>query len=207
MRFAYADPPYLGCGRRLYGQGAPSKHGRKGCVRIGSADHTHPDAAIYDDPATHRALIDRLVAEFPDGWALSCGSRDLRMFLPWCPEDVRVGAWTKTWTALVIPVKYAWEPVIFRGGRAGKFGQVRTRDWLVSPPAMGGFPGAKPEEFAFWVFDLFGAEHGDELVDLFPGSGAVSAAWPVYLGMQRAWQRAAPREEPQLPFVSAGGGA
>lgn len=182
MRFAYADPPYLGCAQRLYG-------------------HLHPQAADYDKPETHHDLIDRLVDEFPDGWALSCGSRDLRMFLPWCPDDVRVAAWTKTWTALVIPVKYAWEPVIFRGGRSGRFGQVRARDWLCSAPSMRGFTGAKPEEFAFWLFDIMGAQHGDEFVDLFRGSGAITAAWPAYTGMQRVWQRAEPEEQPHLPFA------
>ena len=33
MRVAYADPPYLGCSKRLYGE--------------------HPGAADWDDPATH----------------------------------------------------------------------------------------------------------------------------------------------------------
>jgi len=52
MKFAYADPPYLGCGK-LY------------------AAH-HPDALDWDDPETHFDLIGRLFDEYPDGWALSC---------------------------------------------------------------------------------------------------------------------------------------
>lgn len=58
VRFAYADPVYLGCGK-LY------------------AAH-HPDAAACDDPAWHQALIDRLCGEFPDGWALSLHEPPLR---------------------------------------------------------------------------------------------------------------------------------
>ena len=34
-----------------------------------------------------------------------------------------------------------------------------------------------PEAFAFWLFQMAGLEPGDELTDLFPGSGAVSRAW------------------------------
>ena len=58
MRFAYADPPYLGC-CKLY-------------------DHHHPDGLCWDDPETHRLLIKRLMTEFPDGWALSLNSAGCR---------------------------------------------------------------------------------------------------------------------------------
>ena len=99
MRFAYADPPYLGCGA-LY-----AKH--------------HPDALIWDDPKTHRALINRLVADYPDGWALSMGSVNLRTLLPMCPAAVRVASWQKPFAIYKpnVPVAYTWEPVVFMGGR------------------------------------------------------------------------------------------
>ena len=42
--------------------------------------------------------------------------------------------------------------------------------------------GAKPAGFARWVFELLGATHGDELDDLFPGSGAIARAWDIYTG-------------------------
>jgi len=45
MRFAYADPPYLGLGVSFYG----------------------PEAAIYDTLDGHRQLVERLSAF--DGWA------------------------------------------------------------------------------------------------------------------------------------------
>jgi hypothetical protein len=37
--------------------------------------------------------------------------------------------------------------------------------------------GRKPLRFVFWVFELLGASPGDELDDLFPGSGVVSRCW------------------------------
>lgn len=42
--------------------------------------------------------------------------------------------------------------------------------------------GAKPAVFCRWLFGLIGAEAGDELVDLFPGSGGVERAWRFYAG-------------------------
>ena len=40
--------------------------------------------------------------------------------------------------------------------------------------------GAKPAAFCWWLFDLLGALPGDELVDLFPGSGGIGRAWRLY---------------------------
>jgi hypothetical protein len=37
--------------------------------------------------------------------------------------------------------------------------------------------GAKPAEFAYWLFDLLGARPGDTMIDLFPGSGTIGRAW------------------------------
>ena len=42
--------------------------------------------------------------------------------------------------------------------------------------------GAKPAAVCRWIFDLLGAEPGDTLDDLFPGSGAVSRAWAACTG-------------------------
>lgn len=160
MRFAYADPPYLGCGA-LY-----AKH--------------HPDALVWDDPETHRALIGRLVREFPDGWAMSSGSKGLHTILPMCPDDVRVMAWVKPFCTFFPNVKIAraWEPVILRGGRKRSRWEPTMRDWLAEPMAMRrGFPGAKPEAFCFWIFDVLNMLPDDDFHDLFPGSGAVGRAW------------------------------
>lgn len=158
VRFAYADPPYLGCGKALY-----SAH--------------HPEAAVWDDPATHVALAAQLVDEYPDGWALSCNPRDLAMYLGSLPDDVRVAAWCKSWHQIrPTTVQHSWEPVIWRGGRRDNKRTPMVRDWLVANATrMRGLPGAKPEAFNRWVLDLLNYQDGDELIDLFPGTGGMSA--------------------------------
>lgn len=168
MRFAYADPPYLGCGH-LY-----AKH--------------HPDARVWDDPETHRRLIERLSDEYPEGWALSLHVPSLRVLLDMCPADVRVGVWVKPppWTTFPgLRVSYAWEPVIWRGGRKKyEGGAGHSIDWVSSGTYAtrpenneAGLIGGKPRAFCRWVFGLLGAAPGDTLDDLFPGTGAVTAAW------------------------------
>lgn len=165
MRFAYADPVYLGC----------SQHYPE-----------HPDSAVWDDIETHRALVDQLVKEFPDGWALSLSTPSLRFILPMCPEDVRVAAWCKTFSAFKKGVRpaYAWEPVIFRGGHnppweahpppAKGGAQTTPKDFLAEPITMQkGLTGAKPERFCSWILDLLNWRPDDELVDLFPGTGVM----------------------------------
>lgn len=159
MTFAFADPPYLGMGSHY-------------------AD-LHPNALDCDDPEWHRRLVERLVDEFPDGWALCLHTPSLRTILPMCPPTVRVGAWTKPFCAFKGGVNpaYAWEPVIVHGGRKlDKFPKVRDY-CAVSVALRTGFFGAKAEGMCWWVFDLLGATPDDQLRDLFPGSGAVSRAW------------------------------
>lgn len=165
MKFAYADPPYLGCALRLYGD------------------------ATYDDPEAHRLLIQRLEREYSDGWALSCHTPSLRVLLPMCPDDVRIAAWVKPFHALKKGVRpaYAWEPVLYRGGRnknhvPPKKGGVRTtpKDWhSENITMMKGLPGAKPPGFSLWLLDLLNvrSDLGDTIDDLFPGTGGVLAAW------------------------------
>lgn len=160
MIVAYADPPYVGKARKFYRQ---------------------PEV-------DHQVLIDQLVREYPDGWALSCSSPSLRTLLPLCPPDVRVGAWVKrfaVWKKGQNPV-FAWEPVIFCGGHAEFIKGEMVSDWVSSVPTFGtGVVGAKPDEFAYWIFRMLGLRPGDELVDLFPGSGAVTRAWQRW--QQQLW--------------------
>lgn len=164
MKFAYADPPYLGCG----------KHYLK----------FHADALIWDEPNTHKKLVDRLCCEYPDGWAMSLLSQHLHTILPMCPSDVNIGAWCKTFHQIRPgdPQK-TWEPVIYRGGRKEKRNQY-CRDWLACLPGRNEFIGSKPRKFAFWLFDLIGARRGDTLDDLFPGAYGISSAWAEWIGEQ-----------------------
>lgn len=162
MRFAYADPVYLGCAH-LYPE--------------------HPESHVWNDPGRHRELITQLADEFPDGWAMSCSTPSLRTILPMCPEDVRIGAWVKTFSTFKKGVRpaYAWEPVIYRGGRnppwvshppPPKGGRQTTpKDFLAEPITLQkGLTGAKPPRFCAWVLDLLNFQDGDELFDLFPGT-------------------------------------
>lgn len=130
-------------------------------------------------------LIGRLADEFRDGWALSCSSPSLPMLLTICPEGVRIGAWVKPFASFKPGVNpaYAWEPVIFAGGRSGKnrIGgrkALTVRDWHSANITLKkGLSGAKPKSFCFWVFELLGMTPEDEFADLFPGTGAVTNAW------------------------------
>lgn len=161
MRFAYADPPYFGLAAKFYGE-------------------MHADAAAYDKLETHAALIAKLCGEFPDGWAMSLQTPALRHILPLCPDDVRIGAWVKPFCAFKVNVNpaYAWEPVIFRGGRKRTREQETARDWVSEVITLKrGLVGAKPVKFCYWIFEFLNMTPGDEFHDLFPGSGAVTQAW------------------------------
>jgi hypothetical protein len=159
VRFAYADPPYYGCGQSHYGE-------------------HHPEAATWDDKATHLALVERLVRDYPDGWVLSCNPRDLAWLLPACPDDVRVAAWCKTWHQIrPTTVQFSWEPVVFRGGRKDPKRSPMVRDWMAcAVTRQRGLKGAKPDEFNQWVLDLLAFREGDTLDDLFPGTSGMADA-------------------------------
>lgn len=174
MKFAYADPPYLGCGKSHYG-----KH--------------HAAAADYDRVETHAALLVRLRDEYPDGWALSLHEPSLETMLHLCrsvfgPDEVRTSPWVKTFASFKPNVNpaYCWEPVIWRGGRKLGRDVPTVRDYHSAPITLQrGLTGAKPESFCFWLFDLLGMQADDTMDDLFPGSGAVSRAWDKWRSQGR----------------------
>ena len=165
MKFAYADPPYIGQAQRHY-----------------SAD---PLCAEVD----HAVLIQRLVREFPDGWALSASSSSLSQIIPmlnaYAPPGWRIAVWCKSFCAFKRNVRpcYAWEPIILSGGRNPMNGyralipekngkQTTPKDFIVEPITLKkGLVGAKPEKVCRWILDLLNAGPGDEVVDLYPGTG------------------------------------
>lgn len=178
MKFAYADPPYLGRGEYYRAH--------------------HPEAMTWNDPETHRSLISRLQEEYPDGWAMSLSEKSLRIILPMCPEGARVAAWLTAnprFAGKPVPVRKHFEPVIFQGGRPYCDTGNRTADYIVTQqerlPAgrpryvmrkhelRDGttFVGRKPRAFSIWILKLLGWMPGDQIDDLFPGSGAVTNAW------------------------------
>lgn len=159
MRFAYADPPYLGQGRRY--------------------DEHHAESRTWDSLATHAVLVERLVAEYPDGWALSLSSTSLHAILPLCPGDVRVMAWVKPFAVFKPNVNpaYAWEPVIVRGGRKRGRDLPTQRDWVSANITLRkGLVGAKPPAFCDWLLEVLNVQSGDSIDDLFPGTGSLAAA-------------------------------
>ena len=164
MKFAYADPPYLGQGVKHYGD-------------------LHADAADCDTVEWHAALIERLMEEFPDGWALSLHAPSLKTMLNLCPDNIRVCPWVKPFAAFKKNVTraYAWEPIFVYGGRPIPPTKPTVRDWVSEPITMRkGFPGAKPAGVCFWLFEFLGMELEDEFHDLFPGSGAVGDAYQAW---------------------------
>lgn len=168
MRFAYADPPYLGLAAKFYGK-------------------LHPEAAEYDKLETHAALVTRLCDEY-DGWAMSLHSPSLGKILSICPDDVRVGAWVKPFASFKKNVNpaYAWEPVIFRGARKRTTDDLTVRDYVACNITLQrGFQGAKPEGFCFWILELLGVQPDDEFDDVFHGSGAVARAWEKFRNQGR----------------------
>jgi len=162
VKLAYADPPYFGMGKKMYGK-------------------LHPDAAIWDDKQSHINLMFKLQVGY-DGWALSCNSKDLKWLLPEAPEDTRLAVWLKpfaNWRPNY-RVQYTWEPIIFKPARPKKGYQKGTesvRDHLVCNIALKkGLSGAKPDAFNDWILELLNYVPEDEMIDLFPGTNGMAEA-------------------------------
>ena len=164
LRIAYADPPYPGCA------------------------HMYKDHPDYDGEVDHVELIDRLVNEY-DGYCLHTSSVALAEVLSYfarCAdvEMPRVMAWVKPFAAFKrnVPVAYAWEPVLVKAARKPVVKTGMTyRDWCSENITMQrGLTGAKPEYVCHWLFEVMGCDRDDELVDLYPGTGAVTKAWETW---------------------------
>ena len=169
MKLAYADPPYYKCAY-LY-------------------TDKHEDAKKWDTLEAHQDLIESMLDY--DAWAMSLSSTSMQYILPMCPTDVRVAAWVKPFASFKpgINPAYAWEPVIFRGGRKRTRVEDTVRDWVSANITLQkGLAGAKPMDFCLWILDLLGYEEGDEFVDLFPGTNSMAQALSVKAGT--AWKQA-----------------
>jgi len=181
MRIAYADPPYFGHGN-LY------------------TDTAVAAEREYDTIEAWERLAAQL-SEY-DGWALSMTSGNLHDLLPlFTDQRPRIGAWTKPFAAYKrnVRVAYTWEPVLFVEARkSSKTGAFVSRDFLAEPITMKkGLTGAKPERFCRWVLDLVGWLPGDQVDDLFPGTGimgrvvAAADASPEILRDRSGWKESA----------------
>ena len=180
MKLAIADPPYLGRAVRWYGEnGCGDGYGK------GKAD-SHPEAYLWDKPETHIQLVAELEANY-DGWAIALSVHSLSTYLKVIKTDsrngIRVMSWVKP-SAVTSGsrITNTWEPVIVRvpASRKGWNSGERMTDTLICQPLRSGFVGAKPEAWTHWVLDAMGYAPGDEVTDLFNGSGAVSKAVSNY---------------------------
>ena len=165
MRFAYADPPYIGQAKKHYGH--------------------DPLCAEVD----HDDLINRVLAEY-DAWALSCSTPSLQKILSYCKTDIRVLAWVKPFASFKpgVSLAYAWEPVIIHGARKRPKTLPTVRDWVSANITLRrGLSGVKPDAFSFWLFEAMGLDSKDEMVDLYPGSGAVAQAWVKWCSQKQIW--------------------
>jgi hypothetical protein len=162
LKIGYADPPYPNCA------------------------HLYKDHADYAGEVNHQMLIGRLEAEF-DGWVLHTSSVALPYVASMCPAGIRIMAWVKGFAAFKknVSVAYAWEPVIVKTARKPVVSKrLVMRDWVESSITLRrGLTGAKPEKVCHWAFEMVGAVPDDELVDLYPGTGAVTRAWATWRGL------------------------
>lgn len=159
MKLAYADPPYEGQSKKHYGG-----------VEV-----------------NHHQLIRTLEREY-DGFALSLKSNSLATLLPMFNSSVRVCAWLKPYAVIKKNVNpyYSWEPVIIKAARKRGDKREYIADCIVCNPTFNSrIIGEKPLDFCVWVFELLGAEPGDDFEDLFPGSGSVSESWDYWKRQKR----------------------
>lgn len=172
MRLGYADPPYIGQSKKHYGD--------------------HPD---YAGEVNHRDLLQHLDNDY-DGFVLHMSSPSLG-YIAHLVEEYGISgrwmAWMKPFCAFKrnVSVAYAWEPVLIKFARKPIVsGRMVMRDFIeeADPDFVNdavresitmkkGLSGAKPERVCRWAFEMLGADPDDELVDLFPGTGAVTQAW------------------------------
>jgi hypothetical protein len=165
---AIADPPYLGRAVRWYGGGRASGAGRH-------RPDVHPDAAEWDRPERHAELVRQLRADF-GAWAIAATPASLPVYLAAAP-DVRVLVWhRRNAPPSGARVRACWEPVLVSTPRRGRGSGVLVDDVLDVAGIRAGFVGAKPARWTRWVLDVLGYDaETDEVVDLFAGSGSVSA--------------------------------
>jgi hypothetical protein len=173
MRVAYCDPPYPGQSAKHYSD--------------------HPDFA---GEVNHAKLV-RLLDRDYDGWLLHTSSVALPEILGYCTDlsidGYRIMAWVKPFAAFKrnIPVAYAWEPVLVKPCRKPVVTEAMVmRDWVSEPITMQrGLAGAKPTAVCWWAFSVLGMQPDDTLDDMYPGTGAVTAAWQSWCA------------HPQLPLL------
>lgn len=164
LRVAFADPPY------------PGKAG------------LYADQPTYGGEVDHGALLDQL-ATF-DGWALATDSRSLAHVLGLATArglDPCIGAWVRGAPhahAVRVRPGRAWEPLLYVPAREEPAALPWDEDVLVhrhrprttDPDYV---IGSKPPHYVAWALACVRARPGDELADLFPGTGGAGRLWSL----------------------------
>lgn len=180
MRLAIADPPYLGRAEMFYGERDVSNMRFRGTINQMYKADRHPDAVEWDKPERHYQLVQQLVEQY-DGWVIAMVPDNLRTYLQWVPTETIIAVWHDP---AVMPTgrhpRRKWEPVlVYRplGRRRTLDVPQPVGDVLTAPHTGAGFAGAKPVAWTRWALDMLGYDSTtDEVTDMFPGSGAVTAA-------------------------------
>jgi hypothetical protein len=176
VRLAIADPPYPPArdgkvrASRWYGDG-----------QLASDDvpaDIHAEAREWDRPERHRELLADLTRDF-DGYAIATAPDAVRFYEP-LPAPCKLLVWVRP---NVQPgahrIRATWEAVILyppAGRRSNRGGPGTVDDVLVCPAPRVDFVGAKPPEWVEWLLACLGYDaETDDVVDVFPGSGLVSA--------------------------------
>lgn len=183
-RLAIADPPYppiraahprndSSRARRWY----DSDYRKTGDARVAS-DH-HDDAAEWDKPERHQALMARMEADY-DGWAIATSHDGVPVYGV-LPRGARIAIWHRpNGGAGAARIRNCWEPVIVRPPSSRLSSRLmggQVPDLLTFPSPRVGFAGAKPAAWTRWVLDLLGFDQDTDTVeDIFPGSGSVASA-------------------------------
>jgi hypothetical protein len=88
-----------------------------------------------------------------------------------------------------VGVAYAWEPVIVRGGRKRTRAQKTIKDWIgarANITLRKGIVGAKPENFVFWLYEVWNACEGDAFDEFYPGTGVMGKCWERFMAERSA---------------------
>ena len=197
LRLAYADPPYPGRSARYY---------RDHPDYAGEVDHAQllTELSGYDGWAlsTSADALQELLRLCPADVRVAAWHRGARSH-----KDAQgpISAWEPV-------IYYGGRPRLDRylsraaendasppatrdvptGAVQGDVSSANQRvDSLVYPARSrrtdpGRVTGAKPATFCRWIFDLLGAQAGDQFRDLFPGSGGVTRAWMAFVGQPQS---------------------
>ncbi len=190
MKLAYADPPYPRQAKRHYKNdpsGIPAEE-------VNSAELLKELLKNYDGFAlsTNEPGIEIIKDSLPKGYFKQ--------------HEIRIGVWVKPFCSWkpTHRVQYTWEPVLYHPVRPnGNKSIPSVRDHIIVDngkdacvdcfmlnccrqiPSVAvranitlrkGTHGAKPDAFCDWILDIIGYQSGDQIDDLFPGTGAMSQA-------------------------------